>query len=158
GGRCIGVSARQGDSVCEVTAENVLLADGGFQGNPQLVRRFISNRPDRLTQRNACTGRGDALRMAEAEGARITDASAFYGHLLCADSLRNPGLWPYPTMDTLVGGAIMVDRAGRRFIDEGLGGIAHANALARMDDPLCATAVFDQAIWDSAGRAELVPP
>jgi fumarate reductase flavoprotein subunit len=61
-------------------------------------------------------------------------------------------------MDTLVGGAIMVDRSGCRFIDEGLGGIALSNALARLDDPLAFTAVFDQAIWDSAGRAELVPP
>src|SRR5205823_4774200 len=104
------------------------------------------------------TGRGDALIMAEAAGARLTEASAFYGHLLSRDSMTNPGLWPYPTMDTLVGGAIMVDRAGRRFIDEGLGGIAHSNALARMDDPLCATAVFDQAIWDTAGKAESAAP
>src|SRR5262249_51840822 len=47
---------------------------------------------------------------------------------------------------------------GRRFIDEGLGGIAHSNTLARMDDPLCATAVFDQAIWDTAGKAESAAP
>ena len=96
--------------------------------------------------------------MAEAAGARLTDASAFYGHLLSRNSMTKPGLWPYPTMDTLVGGAVMVDRSGRRFIDEGLGGIAHSNALARSPDPLCATAVFDQAIWDTAGKAELVPP
>jgi fumarate reductase flavoprotein subunit len=51
-----------------------------------------------------------------------------------------------------------VDRSGRRFLDEGLGGIALSNALARLDDPLAATAVFDQAIWDSAGSIELVPP
>ena len=75
-----------------------------------------------------------------------------------ANSLAKPGLWPYPTMDTLVGGAIMVDRSGRRFLDEGLGGIALSNALARLADPLAATAVFDQAIWDGAGRTELVPP
>src|SRR5437764_220378 len=55
-------------------------------------------------------------------------------------------------------GAILVDRTGRRFIDEGLGGIAHSNALARKDDPLCATAVFDQAIWDTAGKAETAAP
>jgi fumarate reductase flavoprotein subunit len=61
-------------------------------------------------------------------------------------------------MDTLVGGAILVDRAGGRFLDEGLGGIALSNALARTSDPLAATAVFDQAIWEGAGRTELVPP
>ena len=158
GKRCTGVHAEQRDRTLAVHAANVLLADGGFQGNPQLVGRFISPRPDSLTQRSAGTAEGDALRFAEEAGARLTEAGSFYGHLLSRDSLSNPGLWPYPTMDTLVGGTIMIDRTGRRFLDEGLGGIALSNALARMDDPLTATAVFDQAIWDSAGRAELVPP
>jgi fumarate reductase flavoprotein subunit len=60
-------------------------------------------------------------------------------------------------MDTLAGGAILVDRSGRRFIDEGLGGIAHSNAIARLDDPLAVTAIFDHVIWETTGRAELVP-
>jgi len=158
GRRCSGVAARQGARTFDVTAQNVVLADGGFQGNPQLVQRFISPRPEALTQRSAGTGLGDALIMAEEAGARLTDASAFYGHLLARDSLGNPGLWPYPTMDTLVGGAIMVNRSGRRFLDEGLGGIALSNALARLADPLAATAIFDQAIWGGPGRTELVPP
>jgi fumarate reductase flavoprotein subunit len=158
GQRCVGVSVRQGDRSFEVEAQSTLLADGGFQANRQLVERFISPRPDALTQRSAGTGQGDALVMAEEVGARLTDASSFYGHLLARDSLGNPRLWPYPTMDTLVGGAIMVERTGKRFLDEGLGGIALANALARSADPLATTAVFDQAIWEGPGRAELVPP
>jgi fumarate reductase flavoprotein subunit len=157
-GRCVGVIAQQAGRSLAIEATSVLLADGGFQGNPDLVRRFISPRPEELTQRNAGSGAGDALLMAEEAGARLTDASSFYGHLLSRDSLTNPGLWPYPTMDTLAGGAIMVDRTGRRFIDEGLGGIAHSNALARLNDPLAATAIFDHAIWETTGRAELVPP
>jgi fumarate reductase flavoprotein subunit len=157
-GRCTGVTALEGDRGFDVAAGSTLLADGGFQANPELVERFIARRPDRLTQRNAGSGHGDALVMAEAAGARLTEAASFYGHLLARDSLANPGLWPYPTMDTLVGGAIMVDRSGRRFLDEGLGGIVLSNALARLPDPLAVTAVFDQAIWDSAGRAELVAP
>src|SRR5262249_8279826 len=131
GKRTIGVAAEQDGRTLEVDATNVLLADGGFQGNPDLVRRFISPQPHKLTQRSAGTGQGDALIMAEEAGARLTDATAFYGHLLSRDSLTNPGLWPYPTMDTLAGGGIMVDRSGRRFLDEGLGGIAHSNPLAR---------------------------
>jgi fumarate reductase flavoprotein subunit len=157
-GRCVGVIAQQAGRALDIEATSVLLADGGFQANPDLVRRFISPRPEALTQRNAGSGCGDALLMAEEAGARLTDATSFYGHLLSRDSLTNPGLWPYPTMDTLAGGAVIVNRAGRRFIDEGLGGIAHSNALARLDDPLAATAIFDHAIWESTGRAELVPP
>src|SRR5262245_31322120 len=157
-GRCIGVIAQQVGRSLAIEATSVLLADGGFQGNPELVRRFISPRPEALTQRNAGSGCGDTLLMAEEAGARLTDAASFYGHLLSRDSLTKPGLWPYPTMDTLACGAIMVDRTGRRFIDEGLGGIAHSNALARLADPLTATAIFDHAIWETTGRAELVPP
>ncbi len=158
GNACRGLRAQQGDQSLEIRAQSVVLADGGFQSNAELVARFISPRPDCLTQRSAGSGQGDALLMAEAAGARLTDASAFYGHLLSRDSMQNPGLWPYPTMDTLVGGAIMVDRSGRRILDEGLGGIALSNALARMSDPLAATAVFDQVIWDGPGRAERAPP
>ncbi|HEY7302130.1 MAG TPA: FAD-binding protein [Xanthobacteraceae bacterium] len=157
-GCAIGVAAEQGGRPVEIMAHAVLLADGGFQANADLVRRFISHACDRLTQRSAGSGQGDALIMAEEAGARLTDAGSFYGHLLSCDSLTNPGLWPYPTMDTLAGAAIIIDRTGRRFIDEGLGGIAHANALARLRDPLAAIAVFDHAIWETAGRAELVPP
>jgi fumarate reductase flavoprotein subunit len=158
GARCIGVTASEGDRSFEITAASTLLADGGFQANPRLVERFISAQPDHLTQRNAGSGEGDALMMAEAVGTCLTEAASFYGHLLARDSLTNSGLWPYPTMDTLVGGAIVVDRSGRRFLDEGLGGIVLSNALARLPDPLAATAVFDRAIWDSVGRAELVAP
>ena len=46
----------------------------------------------------------------------------------------------------------------RRIVDEGLGGIAIANALARDPDPLCATVVCDAPIWESAGRAHQIPP
>ncbi len=156
--RCTGITAEQAGRSLTIEAATVLLADGGFQGNPDLVKRFISPRPEALTQRNAGSGSGDALLMAEEAGARLTDATSFYGHLLARDSLTNPGLWPYPTMDTLAGGAILVDRSGRRFIDEGLGGIAHSNAIARLGDPLAVTAIFDHAIWETTGRAELVPP
>ena len=79
-----------------IEAANVLLADGGFQGNPDLVRRFISPRPEALTQRNAGSGAGDALLMAEEAGARLTDATSFYGHLLSRDSLTNAGALALP--------------------------------------------------------------
>ena len=157
GERCVGITAEHRHSL-DIEAPCVLLADGGFQANPDLVRRFISPKPEALTQRSAGTGQGDALIMAEEAGARLTDATACYGHLLSRDSLTNPNLWPYPTMDTLAGGGVMIDRSGRRLLDEGLGGIAHSNALARSADPLAATLIFDNAIWETTGRAELVPP
>lgn len=157
-GRCVGVSAIRGGEAVELRARNVVLADGGFQGNPDLVRRFISPRPEKLTQRNAKTGKGDALLMAEEAGAALVGTDRFYGHLLVQESLTNDLLWPYPTIDSLASSAIVVDAAGRRFMDEGLGGVAMTNVIARLDDPLSATTIFDNTMWETTGRAEFTPP
>ena len=158
GGRCVGVEAESRDGVKTFPATCTLLADGGFQGNPDLVRRFVCARPEALVQRNAVTGLGDAIVMAEQVGAGLTEMSKFYGHLLTHEARDNPDLWPYPTIDTLASSAVVVDRSGQRFIDEGLGGIPLSNALAQLDDPMSASAIFDQAIWKNAGSAEFVAP
>ena len=158
GERCSGIEALRGGRTVNHPARATVLADGGFQGNPALVRRFISPRPESLTNRNARTGLGDALLMAEAAGARLTGTDRFYGHLLVQESMTNERLWPYPTIDTLASSAIVVDRSGRRFLDEGIGGVAMTNIIARLDDPLSATAIFDQALWETTGRLEFTPP
>jgi fumarate reductase flavoprotein subunit len=157
-GRCAGLQVESSAGLKDITAGCVVLADGGFQGNLDLLRRFISPRPECLVQRNAQTGQGDALRMAEAVGAEFTETSSFYGHLLVQEALENPELWPYPTIDSLASSAIIVDGTGRRFVDEGLGGIQLSNAIARLPDPLSATTIFDHAMWTGAGRLEFIPP
>ncbi|MGN6464741.1 MAG: FAD-binding protein, partial [Rhizobiaceae bacterium] len=47
---------------------------------------------------------------------------------------------------------------GRRFVDEGRGGVFIANAIAKLSDPSGAWAILDEAIWESAGRQSLYPP
>ena len=151
-GRCVGVAASGRGGTDRFRAGAVVIADGGFQANTDLVRRFISARPDRLLQRNAGTGRGDGLLMAEAVGAAFAGMDRFYGHVQARDAMSNPGLWPYPTIDFPISAAIAVEGSGRRFTDEGLGGVAIANAMARIADPLDATAVFDQATWEACAK------
>lgn len=158
GGRCAGVVARRGGAEFPVEAQAVIIADGGFPGDPELFRRHIGPRPDRVLQRHAGTALGDGLRMAEAAGAALTRLDRFYGHLLSRDAMNDTGLWPYPQIDAVATAAIVVDPGDRRLLDEGRGGIAIANDLARLDDPLCASVICDAAIWDSAGRAALIPP
>ncbi len=151
-GRCAGVNATSGDETHRFSSRAVVLADGGFQANLDLVKRFISARPERLLQRNAKTGRGDGLLMAEGIGAKLTDMECFYGHVQARDAMTNPQLWPYPTIDFPIAAGIAVDRHGRRFTDEGLAGVSIANAIARLDDPLGAVAIFDEAIWQESGK------
>ena len=133
-------------------ASAVILADGGFQANRDLLRRHISLYPDQLLQRNAGTGMGDGLLMAQAIGAGVTDLRCFYGHVQSRDAMRNPELWPYPTLDFPVAAGMAVDEHGHRFTDEGLAGVAVANAIARLDNPLGAVAIFDQAIWEASAK------
>lgn len=157
-GRCVGVGARQAGSAVSFNAGAVVIADGGFPANPELFRQHIGPRPDRVLQRNAGTAIGDGLRMALKAGAAATRLDRFYGHLLSRDAMTNKNLAPYPQIDAIAAAGIVVGPDGRRLVDEGEGGIAITNRLARLADPLCATVVCDAAIWDKAGRAAQVPP
>ncbi len=140
-----------------VASRSVVIADGGFQSNLDMLKAHITPRPDLLLQRGAGTSRGDGLRLAAAVGARLTDLSRFYGHLLHRDALTNADLWPYPQIDTVAVGGIVVGPDGRRIADEGRGGVYLSNMVAALPDPTSAVAIFDQNIWDSNGRETLFP-
>ena len=159
GERCQGVTVCHHDGrIEESQAAVVLLADGGFQGNFDMLRRHISLRPEALCQRGAGTGMGDGIRMAQDVGALVADMDQFYGHVQCAEAVNDDQLWPYPIMDIVASAAIVVDASGRRFTDEGLGGVSIANAIARRKDPLGTFAILDSALWESAGKQFLLPP
>ena len=96
--------------------------------------------------------------MAEAAGAALTEMDRFYGHVQARDAMDDPELWPYPTIDFPIAAGIAVDKRGRRFTDEGLAGVSVANAIARLDDPLGAVAIFDQAIWEASGKTYVCRP
>jgi fumarate reductase flavoprotein subunit len=72
--------------------------------------------------------------------------------------MNNEKLWPYPQVDLICATSLLVDGAGQRFADEGQGGIYLANAIARLDNPLSATAIFDARIWEEAKTTDNVPP
>lgn len=158
-GHCVGVDAIDAAGrTLALRGRAVVVADGGFQASPDLLRRFITPHPERLLQRNAGSGRGAGLRMAEAVGARLVGTDRFYGHLQHRRAMAEQALWPYPVLDSLATAALVVDETGRRFCDEGLGGVYVTNAIARLPDPLSAVIVFDEAIWNGPGRDWLLPP
>ena len=141
-------------------APSVVIADGGFQASYDLIRAHICAAPEKLLARNGGSATGDGLRMAEALGAATTGLDMFYGHLHSRDAMQSPSrLWPRPFVDEIAAASIVIDADGRRFADEGLGGIYLSNAVARLVDPLGATIIFDQAVWDGApGRGHAQPP
>jgi len=131
-GVCSGVRGKTAAGEFVVSAPSVVIADGGFQCDPELVKAHISPAPEKLLQRNARSGLGDGVRMAMAAGAALSPMMGFYGHLQSRDALKNEKLWPLPWLDNVATAAIAVDREGRRFADEGRGGVFLANAVAAL--------------------------
>jgi fumarate reductase flavoprotein subunit len=140
-----------------LNARAVVIADGGFPADIELVREHITPVPEKILQRNARTATGDGLRMALALGAATVGMDCFYGHLLSRDAMHNDKLWPRPYVDALLVAGLLVDGEGRRFADEGEGGVYLANAVARLADPLSASLVMDHPIWQGPGTSPLVP-
>ena len=155
----IEVATKQMQGGPKLSGRHVIIADGGFQADLELLRAHISSAPEKLLQRNGGSATGDGLRMAQALGAAVTGLGVFYGHLHSRDAMHSDRLWPRPYADELAAAGIVIDANGNRFADEGLGGITLSNAVAQLPDPLAATVVFDAAIWNGPpGRGHVQPP
>lgn len=142
----------------EVHAAHTVIADGGFQANHDLINGPITSAAARVFQRNARTGYGDGMQMAVAAGAAVTDLRGFYGHVLSRDAFTNDKLWPYAWLDFVVAAGMAVQSDGRRFDDEGKGGVHMANAIAGLADPLNTFVIADQRIWDERGTYNFIAP
>jgi len=158
-GQCIGVETggESGATKQQFHAKAVVLADGGYQGNPDLVREHMGIDFAKVKTRGAGTGIGDGMRMARAMGAQFSELKYFYGHMLSRDSFTNDKVWPYPQLDELGTVGIVVNDAGERFVDEGQGGVFVANTIARLANPLSTWAILDNAIWEGPGRTARIP-
>lgn len=142
-----------------VRASAVVIADGGFQMDAELLGKAITSAPDRIVQRSGRTGFGDGLRMAMEVGAAATDdMSGFYGHILSRDALTREEISLYPWLDELARVTIAVTSDGRRFCDEGLGGTYIANKMAGLPDPAGTTVVWDAVAWEGPGRNRFLSP
>jgi fumarate reductase flavoprotein subunit len=100
--------------------------------------------------------------MAMTVGAKAVNLQYFYGHLIARKALTDDRFWPYPRLDSFVDEGILVDRHGRRFVDEGRGDVAVANEMARTDDPTAMVLIFDHESWstskDSPASTSLLLP
>ncbi|MDR5777168.1 MULTISPECIES: FAD-dependent oxidoreductase [unclassified Caballeronia] len=158
GERCTGVRVISAGGENEFSAQAVVLADGGFQANRELLAQYVTRQPDQLVQRNAGSGVGSGLRMALEVGAALGEMSGFYGHVLSRDALVNDMLWPYPWLDELLKNYLVVGADGQRFVDEGKGGVYVANQIAKLDAPASAWVICDETGWNGAGRERFLPP
>ncbi len=137
------VSRSSGRSTREIRASAVVLATGGFQGDVDLVTRYITPWADRLYLRSNPRSTGDGFHMATAVGVGASAGlSAFYGHLLPAPPTRIvPALFRV-LAQFYSPHAILLNREGRRFTDESRGDAFSALALSRQPEAM-GVLVFD---------------
>lgn len=158
GGACVGVEASQNGQRIRIDATAVVIADGGFPANRAMIARYITRHADRVLCRAGAGARGDGIRMAEAAGAALGGFGKFYGHIHHKNGMSNAQLWPYPHLDAAAESAILVGSDGKRFTDEGLGGVCIANAIAQLADPLSSHLIIDDAIWQAEPKLTTTVP
>ena len=131
-----------------IDARFTLLATGGFGGDPDLRERHIHPRARDLPLRANPYSTGDGLRLGLAAGAAFGRPDAgFYGHLVPLGVAAKTAheLWQVTFYHSEHG--VLLNRAGRRFVDETIGD--HLNTLAVLDQPDArALFVCDQRVHD----------
>lgn len=136
GGHITGIRAVAEDgTVWEVSAPTVVLASGGFSGNEEMLRRYNTDWPypdSSLTTTNVNGHTGDGILMAQALGAGVLD-------------MGNQMMFPFNDPLTLsaenVSGTFadspIVNKQGKRFLDETADRFVMTAALMEQEDSLC---------------------
>ena len=119
-GRITGVLARSPGEEREYDADAVILASGGFAGDPELVGRYIIGGPGRMLVRAHPRSTGDGFRAALQKGALASAGlDEFYGRNLPA----SPAEFPperFVEVSQLYGRyAVAINARGERYADEG---------------------------------------
>ena len=96
-GRVAGVVVATSDGLQDVHARSIVMADGGFQANRELMAQHITT--DYLID-GSPLDTGDCLQMALEVGAKAVNMPWFYGHCRHRDSLFNARLSPHPRRAT----------------------------------------------------------
>jgi tricarballylate dehydrogenase len=116
-GAVTGVKAvGRGNKPMEIRARNVVLASGGFEGNPEMLSHYIGPQAQfiRPVSRGGHFNRGEGVRMALAAGAApCGDFGSFHAQPV---DPRSADIEPV-VLNYSYG--ILVNDAGRRFTDEG---------------------------------------
>jgi succinate dehydrogenase/fumarate reductase flavoprotein subunit len=121
-GRVRGAEVTTAAGPRELSADAVLLATGGFQGDPEMLATFIGPGADSILVRSNPGSVGDGFRLGRDVGASASrHMSGFYGHLVPSPlaELREDQylmLTQYYSNHCL-----LVNRLGHRFTDESLG-------------------------------------
>jgi tricarballylate dehydrogenase len=158
GNRVRGVEVQSSDGVTTLDADAVILASGGFQGNPEMMRAHFGRAGEtiKLISPGTRFDTGDGIRMAMDQGAKISgDWNGMHAEPVDPRSKGSaPVVLVYPY-------GIVVDQDGRRFFDEGYG-LAHetwevfARDIHFARTKSIAYAILDSRLFDIPGFARAI--
>jgi succinate dehydrogenase/fumarate reductase flavoprotein subunit len=118
-GDVCGVRVSRDGRVWEEAAGAVVLATGGFQGNPELLARYVLPNPGNVYLRANPWSTGDAFIAAMQIGAAASAGlDTFYGHALTAPPARFSKLEFRDVTQYYGQAAVALNMRGKRFADE----------------------------------------
>jgi succinate dehydrogenase/fumarate reductase flavoprotein subunit len=157
------VASHAGEDRRIAARRGVVLACGGFEWDPDLVRAHIGYAVHPLSPPNNV---GDGLRMATAAGAQLANLNSYWGTPAMFDPEITRDGAPVPQFEWGRGApaSIVVNRSGRRFANEALPyndfpksfGTYHPEAVA-FPNAAPAFLVFDRTVRDAQRILSMFP-
>ncbi|MDQ6773186.1 MAG: FAD-dependent oxidoreductase, partial [Candidatus Dormibacteraeota bacterium] len=142
-GHVVGARLAGGEALA---AGAVLLATGGFQGDPDLRATHLGPAAGAMLVRSNPGSVGDGLRLGLAAGAaRSRHLEGFYGHLVPSPLAGWAERNFLPLTQYYSNHALLVNRLGRRFTDESLGDEV-SNQAALQQPEARAVLICDEAV------------
>ncbi|WP_394023936.1 flavocytochrome c [Anaerococcus martiniensis] len=114
-GKVTGVKAQTPDENLTVNAKSVVLATGGFGANDEMTYENDHEIDEYVQSTNSPGATGDGIVMAEALGADTVDMDKIQLYPVCDPET---GRLLYVGDTRLVGGALLVNKEGNRFVEE----------------------------------------
>lgn len=110
-----GVRAEGSDKDYEINAKSVVLATGGFGANDEMTYENDHEVDEHVLSTNSPGATGDGIVMAQALGADTVDMDKIQLYPVCD---VETGKLLYCGDTRLVGGALLVNKEGKRFVEE----------------------------------------
>jgi flavocytochrome c len=146
-GRVVGLRAATSGGVVDYHAKAIVLATGGYAGNPKMLEQWVGPNADEAIVRGAKWSTGDGFRMAEEIGAGAIQMGGLDSIHVAGVSPKNPASGQ---PSSVLAYGIGINKRGKRYIDESLGYVVFGKAI--IDQPGTEVAlVFDQDVADMSG-------
>lgn len=114
-GKISGVIAQTPNGETIVHAKSVVIASGGFGANDEMTNKFDKEIDDKILSTNSPGATGDGIIMAEKLGANTVGMESIQLYPICD---VDTGKLLYVGDTRLVGGALLVNKEGKRFVEE----------------------------------------